>query len=80
MDMLDQIRRFYMENRDTRLYFIIIVSILVIYFISYMVSFFFKLPVIIILGTIIGYFIYSQDLMNRHKRAIRSKGLRVKNI
>ncbi len=49
----------YLENADLIVF--IILTIIVLYFLMYLVSFFFKLPVIILIGFLIGYFLYKKN-------------------
>ncbi len=51
--------RTYLENADLVVF--IILTIIVLYFLMYLVSFFFKLPVIILIGLLIGYFLYNKN-------------------
>ncbi len=48
----------YLENADLIMY--VILTIIILYFLMYLVSFFFKLPVIILFGMLIGYFLYKK--------------------
>jgi len=50
--------RKYLENMDLLLFILIVIVFL--YFLMYLISFFFKLPVIMLIGAIIGYYIYKQ--------------------
>lgn len=54
----------YLENVDVIVF--ILITIIVLYFLMYLISFFFKLPVIILFGILIGYYIYYKkiDLKN----------------
>ena len=52
----------YLESADLVIY--VILTIIVLYFLMYLVSFFFKLPVIILIGLLIGYFLYKQKKTN----------------
>lgn len=51
--------RKYLENADLVVF--IILTIIVLYFLLYLVSFFFKLPVIILTGALIGYYLYKDN-------------------
>lgn len=48
----------YLQSMD--LFIFIIISIIILYFLLYIISFFFKLPVIILLGLLMGYYLYKQ--------------------
>ena len=48
----------YLESMDLVVF--ILVVIIVLYFLMYLVSFFFKLPVIILIGLLIGYYVYNR--------------------
>ena len=48
----------YLESADLIIF--IVLTIIILYFMMYLVSFFFKLPVIILFGILIGYFLYKK--------------------
>jgi hypothetical protein len=55
----------YLENMDLIIF--ILVTIIFLYFLMYLISFFFKLPVIILIGLLIGYYVYN----NKNKKNIK---------
>ncbi len=52
----------YLQSTDLIVF--IILTIIVLYFLMYIVSFFFKLPVIILFGILIGYYLYNNKNKN----------------
>lgn len=49
----------YLEDSDLIVF--ILITIIILYFLMYLISFFFKLPVIILLGILIGYYLYKNN-------------------
>jgi hypothetical protein len=49
----------YLEKSDLVIF--ILIAIMVLYFLMYIVSFFFKLPVIILFGILVGYYLYKNN-------------------
>jgi len=56
--VLNGINRCKSYLQETDLVVFIVLTIIVLYFLMYIVSFFFKLPVIILFGILIGYYLY----------------------
>ncbi len=55
----------YLEDMDLIIF--ILVTIIFLYFLMYLISFFFKLPVIMLIGALIGYYVYN----NKNKKNIK---------
>lgn len=47
----------YLESADLVVF--IVITMIILYFLMYLVSFFFQLPVIIMFGVLIGYYFYT---------------------
>lgn len=72
MDLINNILKGYNNLRDymanADLVVFIIISIIVLYFLMYLVSFFFQLPVIMLFGTLVGYYIYTSKSKSKNKK------------
>lgn len=55
----------YLKGADLVVY--IVIAIIVLYFLMYLVSFFFQLPVIMLFGILIGYYIYNNKSKGKIK-------------
>lgn len=74
MDLINNVLKGYNNLRDylasADLVVFIIISIIVLYFLMYLVSFFFQLPVIILFGSLVGYYIYTSKGKNKKVKTV----------